>query len=120
VRTLFGEAFEYQQTVPFFSLFMATLRADPPVGDAESLRRLGSSVDLRYWVVHDLHDAIHAAAAKTPLASIPGAEIELRLFARDGRLSGWEGELESSVVPPWDWGFEVGVAGVDELWVVAA
>jgi hypothetical protein len=29
VRTLFGEAFEYQQTVPFFSLFMATLRADP-------------------------------------------------------------------------------------------
>jgi hypothetical protein len=29
VRTLFGEAFEYQQTVQFFSLFMATLRADP-------------------------------------------------------------------------------------------
>ena len=29
VRTLFGEAFEYQQTVPFFSLFMATLGADP-------------------------------------------------------------------------------------------
>ena len=48
------------------------------------------------------------------------AEIELRLFAWDGRLSGWEGELEGSVVPPWDWGFEVGVAGVDELWVVAA
>ena len=41
VRALFGEAFEYQQTVPFFSLFMATLRADPPVGDAEVLRRLG-------------------------------------------------------------------------------
>ena len=37
VRTLFGEAFEYQQTVPFFSLFMATLRADPPVGDADAL-----------------------------------------------------------------------------------
>jgi predicted ATPase len=33
VRTLFGEAFEYQQSVPFFSLFTATLRADPPVGD---------------------------------------------------------------------------------------
>jgi predicted ATPase len=30
VRTLFGEAFEYQQTVLFFALFMATLRADPP------------------------------------------------------------------------------------------
>jgi AAA ATPase domain len=41
VRTLFGEAFEYQQAVPFFALFMATLRADPPVGDAEGLRRLG-------------------------------------------------------------------------------
>jgi DNA-binding CsgD family transcriptional regulator len=67
VRTLSGEAFEYQQTVPFFSLFMATLRADPPVGDAEALRRLGGSADLRYWVVQDLADAIHAAAAQTPL-----------------------------------------------------
>ena len=70
VRTLFGEAFEYQQTVPFFSLFMATLRADPPVGDAEALRRLGGSADLRYWVVHDLADAIGAAAAQTPLAIV--------------------------------------------------
>src|SRR5271170_3477282 len=70
VRTLFGEAFEYQQTVPFFSLFMATLRADPPIGDAAALRRLGGSTDLRYWVVHDLADAIHAAAAQTPLAIV--------------------------------------------------
>ena len=70
VRALFGEAFEYQQTVPFFSLFMATLRADPPVGDADALRRLGGSADLRYWVVHDLADAIHAAAAQTPLAIV--------------------------------------------------
>src|ERR1700756_3865174 len=70
VRTLFGEAFEYQQTVPFFSLFMATLRADPPVGDAEALRQLGGSADLRYWVVRDLADAIHAAAAETPLAIV--------------------------------------------------
>jgi DNA-binding NarL/FixJ family response regulator len=70
VRTLFGEAFEYQQTVPFFALFMATLRADPPVGDADALRRLGSSADLRYWVVHDLADAIYAAAAETPLAIV--------------------------------------------------
>jgi DNA-binding CsgD family transcriptional regulator len=70
VRTLFGEAFEYQQTVPFFSLFMATLRADPPVGDTDALRRLGGSADLRYWVVHDLADAIHAAAAQTPLAIV--------------------------------------------------
>ncbi len=70
VRALFGEAFEYQQTVPFFSLFMATLRADPPVGDAEALRRLGGSADLRYWVVHDLADAIHASATETPLAIV--------------------------------------------------
>jgi DNA-binding CsgD family transcriptional regulator len=70
VRTLFGEAFEYQQTVPFFSLFMATRGADPPVGDEDALRRLGSSADLRYWVVHDLADAIDAAAAEVPLAIV--------------------------------------------------
>jgi DNA-binding CsgD family transcriptional regulator len=70
VRTLFGEAFEYQQTVPFFALFMATLRADPPVGDADALRRLGASEDLRYWVVDDLADAIRAVAAQTPLAIV--------------------------------------------------
>src|ERR1700758_4448143 len=70
VRTLFGEAFEYQQTVPFFALFMATLRADPPVGDPDALRRLGGSEDLRYWVVHDLGDAIDAAAAEKPLAIV--------------------------------------------------
>jgi DNA-binding CsgD family transcriptional regulator len=70
VRTLFGEAFEYQHTVPFFSLFMATLRADPPVGDAEALRRLGGSADLRYWVVSDLADAIVGAALQTPVAIV--------------------------------------------------
>jgi len=70
VRALFGEAFEYQQTVPFFSLFMATLRADPPVGDAEALRRLGTSADLRYWVVRDLQAAIHAAASQIPLTIV--------------------------------------------------
>jgi DNA-binding CsgD family transcriptional regulator len=70
VRTLFGEAFEYQQAVPFFSLFMATMGADPPVGDVEALRGLGSSADLRYWVVHNLADAIQAAAAQNPLAIV--------------------------------------------------
>jgi len=70
VRTLLGEAFEYQQSVPFFSLFMATLRADPPVGDAEALRRLGNSADVSYWVVHDLADAIHAVATQTPLVIV--------------------------------------------------
>jgi predicted ATPase len=49
---------------------MATLRADPPVGDAEALRQLGGSADLGYWVVQDLADAIHAAAAQTPLAIV--------------------------------------------------
>src|ERR1700761_3238736 len=83
VRTLFGEAFEYQQTVPFFALFMATLRADPPVGDADALRRLGGSADLRYWVVHDLADAIHAAAAQTPLAIV----LEDIHWADNGTLS---------------------------------
>ncbi|OBJ04560.1 AAA family ATPase [Mycobacterium sp. 1465703.0] len=70
IRPLFGEAFEYQQTVPFFSLFMATLRADPPVGDAEAMRRLGTTADLSYWVVRELQAAIHAAASQTPLAIV--------------------------------------------------
>jgi ATP/maltotriose-dependent transcriptional regulator MalT len=68
VRILLGQAFEYQQSVPFYSLFTATLHADPPVGDAEALRRLGASADLRYWVVHDLRSAIRTAAERQPLA----------------------------------------------------
>lgn len=67
VRTLCGQAFEYQQTVPFFSLFTATLHADPPIGDAETLRRLSGSADLSYWVIHDMSKAIYQAAATTPL-----------------------------------------------------
>jgi DNA-binding CsgD family transcriptional regulator len=62
---------------------MATLRADPPVGDADALRRLGSSADLGYWVVHDLAEAIHAAAADTPLAII----LEDIHWADNGTLS---------------------------------
>ena len=102
VRTLFGEAFEYQQTVPFFSLFMATLNADPPVGDAEALRRLGGSADLRYWVVHDLADAIHAAAAQTPLVIV----LEDIHWADNGTLLA----LRSLAVRP----------DVAVLWVVTA
>ena len=70
VRPLFGQAFEYQQTVPFAPLFMAILRADPPIGQASTLRRVGAgpgSADLRYLVVHDLQAAIGAAAVKTPI-----------------------------------------------------
>ena len=102
VRTLFGEAFEYQQTVPFFSLFMATLHADPPVGDPEALRRLGGSADLRYWVVHDLAKAIHATAADTPLAIV----LEDIHWADNGTLLA----LRSLATAP----------GVAVLWVLTA
>ncbi|BBX62244.1 helix-turn-helix transcriptional regulator [Mycobacterium saskatchewanense] len=70
IRTLFGEAFEYQRNVPFFSLLSAVLRADPPVGDSEALRRLNASADLRYWVVQDLQAAIGSAASNHPLAIV--------------------------------------------------
>jgi DNA-binding CsgD family transcriptional regulator len=70
VRTLLGEAFENQQSVPFFSLFMATLLAEPPVGDAEALRRLGTSADVQYWVVHELNASIREAADEKPLAIV--------------------------------------------------
>src|SRR6201992_818723 len=96
VRALFGEALEYQQTVPFFALFMATLHADPPVGDADALRRLGGSEDLRYWVGRDLADAIHAGAADTPLALVledlhwagGGGVVDIDRAYRGGRACG--------------------------------
>src|ERR1700758_3083167 len=103
VRTLFGAAFEYQQAVPFFALFMATLHADPPIGDADALRRLGGSEDLRYWVVHDLADAIGAAAAHTPLAIV----LEDIHWADNGTLLA----LRSLATAP---------PGVAVLWVVTA
>ena len=67
VRPLFGESFEYQQAVPFAPLFMATLRAQPPIGDAEALRRVDHA-DSRYWVLHHLQEAVGAAASQAPLA----------------------------------------------------
>ncbi|MET0699336.1 MAG: AAA family ATPase [Mycobacterium sp.] len=67
IRTLFGQAYEYQQAVPFYSLFTATMDADPPIVDPEALRVLSNSADLSYWVVHDLDRAIRAAATKNPL-----------------------------------------------------
>jgi len=70
VRALFGESFEYQQAVPFFPLFTATLHADPPVGDAEALRAQGLSGDVRSWVANQLRAAIERAAAETPLAIV--------------------------------------------------
>ncbi len=49
VRPLFGQAFEYQQTVPFAPLFMATLRADPPIGQASTLRRVHPPTCATWW-----------------------------------------------------------------------
>jgi DNA-binding CsgD family transcriptional regulator len=69
VRPLFGQAFEYQQTVPFAPLFMATLHADPPIGQAATLHRV-ESADLRYLVVQDMQAAIGAAAVQTPIAIV--------------------------------------------------
>lgn len=67
-RSLSATAFEDQRAVPFAPLFSATIGADPPVGDAEALRRLGSTADLRYWVVHDLQSSIADAASIQPLS----------------------------------------------------
>jgi hypothetical protein len=47
VRTLFGEAFGYQQAVPFFSTVHGNFARGSARGDAEALRRSGSSADLR-------------------------------------------------------------------------
>src|SRR5262249_13199479 len=66
VRALFGQGFEYQQTVPFAPLFSATLHADPPIGQASALRRLHAA-DLRYLVVQELQSALGAAAARQPI-----------------------------------------------------
>ena len=49
VRALSGQAFEYQQTVPFAPLFMATLRADPPIGQASTLRRVARRPTCAIW-----------------------------------------------------------------------
>jgi predicted ATPase len=72
VRTLFGEAFEYQQSVPFFPLFMATLRADPPVGDGETLRlrRANRAVaDQLHLSQHTVKTHVHNAFAKLGISS---------------------------------------------------
>src|SRR6266568_2608883 len=51
------------------------------------------------------------------LTSIPGQVIELRF---PGRSSWREPEPQGAPVPPGDWYFQVGEAGVDEDGVVAA
>jgi DNA-binding CsgD family transcriptional regulator/tetratricopeptide (TPR) repeat protein len=70
IRPLLGKAFEDQQTVPLAVLFAVFLGADPPIGDAEALRRLGVSPDHHYWIVSDMQTAIAAAAVETPLVVV--------------------------------------------------
>ena len=70
VRTVRGEAFASRQTVPFAPLLQATLGAEPPIGDADAVRRLSARTDLQYWVVHDLQSALESAAAESPLAVV--------------------------------------------------
>ena len=67
--------------MPFFALFMWTLRGRSSGWRCRRcFRRLGSSADLRYWVVRDLADAIHAAAAET-LTRVIGAVTTVRAAA---------------------------------------
>jgi DNA-binding CsgD family transcriptional regulator/tetratricopeptide (TPR) repeat protein len=73
VRPLFGQAFEYQQTVPYAPLFMATLRAVPPIGEASALRgaglgaAAGSGLGDPPYLVEALQAALTEAATRTPL-----------------------------------------------------
>lgn len=70
MRVLFGEAYETQQTVPFAALLPALSSGERPVVDTDVARQLGEATDVRYWVVHDLHSALEAAAARSPLAVV--------------------------------------------------
>lgn len=75
-RVLTGRAYDHQRTVPFAPLFGALMGGDPPIGDPASLRALGASTDLRYWVVHELQTVIADAAVATPvLVSIDDAHL---------------------------------------------
>jgi hypothetical protein len=75
-----------------------------------------------YKVLHHvLADAVGGIAGTGAcLTSIPGAVVELRSGLPECGSSGWEAEAQGAVVPPGDGDVEVGVAGVDEYWVVAA
>jgi predicted ATPase len=68
VRTLFGEAFQYQQTVPFSR---CSWRRCAPIRPLETPKQCGGWAVRRTcgtWVVRDLARAIRAAAAESPLA----------------------------------------------------
>jgi len=84
---------------------------------------------LAYLVRADGWDySVEAARAGTARSYVYGG-VPVSLDSRCGNCvefsaglgsSGWECELQGPVVPPGDGGFGVGVAGVDELGVVAA
>jgi DNA-binding CsgD family transcriptional regulator len=67
MRVLAGEGYDAQETVPFAPLLAAVLRAEPPIADISTIRRLESGSDLRYWAVHDLQAVLEETAAGTPL-----------------------------------------------------
>lgn len=66
-RPLSGIAHEDQQVVPFAPLFDALMGTTPALCDTAELRRLSTTADVRYWVGHDLRDALVAAASTVPL-----------------------------------------------------
>src|SRR5262245_5747804 len=103
VRALFGESFEYQQAVPFFPLFTATLHADPPVGDAEALHAQGLSGDVRSWVANQLRAAIERAAAEMPLAIV----LEDLHWADDATLTALRSLTQMDGTAPVLWVFTV-------------
>ena len=58
VRTVFAEALESQQTVPFMPLF---------AGLEESGFAVSGRADSDYWIVHELHGLLEEAAFERPL-----------------------------------------------------
>lgn len=68
VRTVVGQALEYQQSVPFAPLIVAMLQADPPIGEPDNLPRLEVRDDLLYTVTKQLRDAISTMSDRQPLA----------------------------------------------------
>jgi DNA-binding CsgD family transcriptional regulator len=60
-RTVFAEALESQQTVPFMPLFAAL---------AESGIAVEGRADSDYWIVHELHGVLEQAALERPLVIV--------------------------------------------------
>lgn len=70
VRTIVGQAFESRASVPFAPLLDATLEATPPIAPPDLRRVLTTESDLRYWMLHELQEALEATALAAPLAIV--------------------------------------------------